>query len=532
MPKMASKVKAIYSFEGVSENNELTISEGEILTVTNPNIGDGWWEGVNSHGVKGLFPTAYVEPITISNAPSAPPAAALTRQPSQYSSGNDNEADDWEDEWDDDYDQQSINSGGQPNANGEVRRRVSSVGRSATIKKSFNRFSIFVKSGGESFLLGATNSENKTILANDVSLIIETSEGVEWDELRDPFTCVVTQPEKKSKFKGMKHFIAYNVTPSSTGVSVSRRFKHFDWLYCRLLEKFTCLSIPPIPDKQITGKYAEEFIQKRREQLERWLNRLSRHPLVSKSEVFQHFLCCKETEKEWKAGKRKAECDKLCGAAFFLTVESPTTAISIDEADMKIEEFSQFTKTMEQCVHRFNERCQSYGVKYDGVFKNSHKKFGSSFTHLSLAFEQHQSKYSQPLTQAIAHTGRTYDEIGEAFSEQPRVDLLRLMEGLQEYAGILTTFPEIINIHKSTVEKVKDVERKKDDEKVEDDLVEQVTNRANVITNVTLSEINLFHKQRVVDYKQMMQSFLREQISFYQGIVDKLQDSLQMYDNV
>ena len=35
---------------------------------------------------------------------------------------------------------------------------------------------------------------------------------------------------------------------------------------------------------------------------------------------------------EWKAGKRKAECDKLCGAAFFLTVKSPTTAISIDEA--------------------------------------------------------------------------------------------------------------------------------------------------------------------------------------------------------
>lgn len=31
---------------------------------------------------------------------------------------------------------------------------------------------------------------------------------------------------------------------------------------------------------------------------------------------------------------------------------------------------------------------------------------------------------------------------------QPKVDLLHLMEGLQEYSGILSTFPEIINIHK------------------------------------------------------------------------------------
>ena len=34
------------------------------------------------------------------------------------------------------------------------------------------RFSVFVKSGGESFLLGATTAENKSIMANDVALIV------------------------------------------------------------------------------------------------------------------------------------------------------------------------------------------------------------------------------------------------------------------------------------------------------------------------------------------------------------------------
>ena len=66
--------------------------------------------------------------------PSAPPAAPA-RQDSHYS----NDADSWDEDWDDDYDQQSTTSGSQANVNGEVRRRVTSVSRNATIKKSLNR---------------------------------------------------------------------------------------------------------------------------------------------------------------------------------------------------------------------------------------------------------------------------------------------------------------------------------------------------------------------------------------------------------
>ena len=36
---------------------------------------------------------------------------------------------------------------------------------------------------------------------------------------------------------------------------------------------------------------------------------------------------------------------------------------------------------------------------------------------------------------------------------QPRIDLQHLMEALQEYHGILTTFPEIIHVHKVSLSK-------------------------------------------------------------------------------
>ena len=35
---------------------------------------------------------------------------------------------------------------------------------------------------------------------------------------------------------------------------MERRYKHFDWLHDRLVEKFTVLAVPPLPDKQYAGK--------------------------------------------------------------------------------------------------------------------------------------------------------------------------------------------------------------------------------------------------------------------------------------
>ena len=48
----------------------------------------------------------------------------------------------------------------------------------------------------------------------------------------------------------------------------------------------------------LVGRYAEEFIEKRRQLLERWMNRVSRHPVVALSEVFQHFITCDSEARE------------------------------------------------------------------------------------------------------------------------------------------------------------------------------------------------------------------------------------------
>ena len=38
-----------------------------------------------------------------------------------------------------------------------------------------------------------------------------------------------------------------------SNIQVSRRYKHFDWLQKRLVEKYSTIAIPPLPEKQIAG---------------------------------------------------------------------------------------------------------------------------------------------------------------------------------------------------------------------------------------------------------------------------------------
>lgn len=57
---MALRAKALYDFN--SENpGEVSVRENEVLTLYSEQDIDGWFEGTNSKGERGLFPASYVE---------------------------------------------------------------------------------------------------------------------------------------------------------------------------------------------------------------------------------------------------------------------------------------------------------------------------------------------------------------------------------------------------------------------------------------------------------------------------------------
>lgn len=42
---------------------------GDILTVSDIDVGNGWWEGINSKGVKGIFPASCKSIVEMMSSP-------------------------------------------------------------------------------------------------------------------------------------------------------------------------------------------------------------------------------------------------------------------------------------------------------------------------------------------------------------------------------------------------------------------------------------------------------------------------------
>ncbi|XP_051972301.1 sorting nexin-18-like [Xyrauchen texanus] len=556
---MALIARALYDF--ISENpGEISVTENELLTLCSEEVVNGWMEGTNSRDETGLFPASYVkiiktDPPVHGNVTSACTEYFHQTSPQRRDTSNESthsatylrhlqqqrhsfhtsqgDDEDWDDgDWDDNV--TAGEQGGKPEKSGNPQTGYSSTGSAvarrgssqqskstATVGKNLNRFTTFVRSGGEAFVLGKASG----LVRDGEKIFVDMGQhGLEWQENAYPFTCTVDDPTKQTKFKGMKSYMSYGLTPSHTQRQVNRRYKHFDWLYVRLVKKFPVISVPHLPEKQATGRFEEDFISKRRKGLIWWMNHMTSHPVLSKCDVFQHFLTCSSNdEKAWKQGKRKAEKDELVGANFFLTICPPALPLDLQEVESKVDAFKMFTKKMDENLIQVNVTINEFARKQITGFKKEYQRVGQAFRRISQAFECDQQVYSIQLNKAMAYTGEIYETIGDYYAEQPRQDLEPISDLLAIYQGHLANFPDIIHVEKGALNKAKESQK-------DGTAGGGIHERCNIISCATLAEIQHFHRIRVLDFKAQLQHFLQQQISFFQKITGKLEEAQDMYD--
>ncbi|XP_063971952.1 sorting nexin lst-4 [Diachasmimorpha longicaudata] len=516
------QVRAVYDFSGEAGTAELSITAGEILTVIRENVGDGWCEGYNQHNKSGLFPAAYVEAVE------SPAPAAMTQSSGDY----------WDDDWDDDSEVGQTQAyvppanteynriSGQSSLDNASMQAIHSVIPERTIPnvpKKNNKFSTLIKSGEDSYLLG-----NRTVPVpeSEKVFIEETEDGrCMWLPTGEHYSCIITSPKKESKLKGLKSFIVYQLTPTFNNIQVSRRYKRFDWLHERLEEKFCFISIPPLPDKQISGRYEEQFIEHRRTQLQEFVDYVCRHPVLSRSRVWEHFITCTD-EKRWKAGKRAAEKDELLGVNYFNAIQCSDTSLDAIKVDIQIDAFSRFINGLDPVVKNFMAMAMDQGKKHQGLYKREFQKIGQSFVSLGHALEGDVGR----LTQALKLTGEAYNDIGKLYEDQPKFDWEPLADKFHIYRGIIGGFTDVIGIHKSAVQKRRDCERLVTEHKMESNQLRELSRKTDVIARTLMAEEVHFQTEREVHIQQAMKNHLTEQIRFYQNIVAKLQDALAAYD--
>ncbi|XP_056655165.1 sorting nexin-33 [Monodelphis domestica] len=566
---MALKGRALYDFQ--SENKEeISIRQDEELVVFSETSLDGWLQGQNSRGETGLFPASYVEILRCrsdsnytdySNSPAGSPGnetsfyvtpVASTGIISHQGSFEDDDEEDWDD-WDDGstvveeprgvglgtnghpplnlsypgaYPNQHISFRPKPPL--ERQDSTASGKRGSVVGRNLNRFSCFVRSGVEAFILGDVPMMAKIAEAYYIEM---GPKGPQWKASPHPFACSVEDPTKQTKFKGIKSYISYKLTPSHVGSPVYRRYKHFDWLYNRLLHKFTVISVPHLPEKQATGRFEEDFIEKRKRRLILWMDHMTSHPVLSQYEGFQHFLSCLD-DKQWKMGKRRAEKDEMVGASFLLTFQIPTEHQDLQDVEDRVDAFKAFSKKMDDSVLQLTNVASELVRKHIGGFRKEFQKLGNAFQAISHSFQLDPPYSSDALNNAISHTGKTYETVGEMFAEQPKNDLFQMLDRLSLYQGLLSNFPDIIHLQKGAFAKVKESQRMSDEGKMDQDEADGIRKRCRVVGFALQAEMNHFHERRVLDFKHMMQSYLRQQILFYQRVSQQLEQTLRMYDHL
>lgn len=241
---MTSYVRAMYDFSGEPGSSEISISVGEVLAVTRTDVGEGWWEGKNGKGEVGLFPAAYVEVMSASEVlkhnqtQSADNGNAANRY--DQTADDYNDGDDWEDDWDEENETYSEIG---PSAVNSAKNNATSISHSTsnydnknlpaapnddvislTSTSASTNTTTLKKSGmfgktSDSFILGLGNKEK--VPESEIVYILHLDNFYHWKPNNQPYSVIVASPKKESKFKGMKTFIAYQLTPSFNNISVS-----------------------------------------------------------------------------------------------------------------------------------------------------------------------------------------------------------------------------------------------------------------------------------------------------------------------
>uniref|UniRef100_A0A3Q4HHC0 Sorting nexin 9 n=1 Tax=Neolamprologus brichardi TaxID=32507 RepID=A0A3Q4HHC0_NEOBR len=473
----ALQALVLYNFTAEPGNNELSVREGETITVTDQTVGGGWIQAQNSSGQTGLVPEGYlqVSAVTLFHVVSTQRGTDQRISPSSVS-------------------------------------HCSSVQHLA------------LSPSPEVFMLARPPADSRERLPVYMGEV-----GPVWLYSTSPLDCVIADPKKESKMYGLKSFIEYQITPNTTNSPVNHRYKHFDWLYERLLEKFgSILPIPSLPDKQVTGRFDDDFIRMRMEGLQAWMTRMCRHPIVSQSEVFQLFLTHRD-EKEWKAGKRKAEKDETVGPMMFSLVEPEAAELDVVQVEQRCEHYSRFTKSMDDGVRELLNVGHAHWKRCTGPLPKEYERIGQAFRNLSTVFITSKYPGEATLTDALTAAGKTYEEIAEIVAQQPQKDLHFLLETNSEYKGLLGCFPDIIAVHKAAVDKVKEGDRLVSAGKINNSDRKCMNQRLSCMSYALQAEMNHFHSNRIYDYNRVMQLYLEQQVTFYQQIADKLREALSQF---
>eukprot|EP00039_Didymoeca_costata_P030649 m.30722 g.30722 ORF g.30722 m.30722 type:complete len:542 (-) comp8232_c0_seq2:175-1800(-) len=498
---------------------ELGLNIGDIIQVTRKDVGGGWWEG-ELNGVLGLFPEKYVTMIE-SHSPQPLKVETPAEAPASSGDGGDGEA---------------------PQANPFLGAPVQPADTAPATPPPAQK-----EAAPESTQSPPPAAQPVAVAippspASSVSSVESPSKKASPGKKGDTVTYVpppsisrfAAQPgtsptimsmckwapgpspprylikaneEKGKKFSGMKSFTTYDILTEKSGISVQRRYKHFDWLHAQFVRIYPYVTVPPLPEKQVAGRFGHDFIEHRTQGLQKFLERVAVHPILGNSSVFRHFVSAVDF-KDWKTGKRLAEQQKPFLNAVTMYEGARTAGGTQQDLEKLIDESTMFVRWLQKRMNSWNHTGEGMGVRFqelstslrrmseevnafDGVWggDNKFKTWWSTEAECPVL----------ELMGSLQQLGTAFEHVAIMTEQHNQVQMGTLVSALNEYSALIKEIPVVADQMKWK------------------DKPEYAQN-AMLICNVVLSEFRHFHETLVGDMKLIVETFVQQQVAYHKQV--------------
>ncbi|KZT70045.1 hypothetical protein DAEQUDRAFT_690082 [Daedalea quercina L-15889] len=611
--------RALYVFEGKPEFRELVCVEaGDELEVLKDDVGDGWslvrlakCRSANGHeGEIGLLPqTYYTFTADFAKLPGVVIPSLHTRTKSRREAST-----------------SSVTPRGSPTRTAPAAPLVPqttgewfpSFRRSLLGGRSINRFSSFVTSGAEDFVLhGSADEEVAPQVGHDRAASTASLDGksnrgsalgdgaeaekhyVEsgpaWQSKLPPFHVLVHSPSKRSS--GITGpYTVYTLTSvfdspeashshlratsdsspdddedeqgedapaEPTSITVQRRFSHFVVLHTALTRRLPGIALPPLPEKQYAGRFNDEFVEARRGDLERYINRVVRHPVARYAEVLTFFLGC-DSDAEWKKQLPHYLTLPPKGPSFYAQVYHPAFNVDADDATDAIDRFLNHTKAVGKGVQGLRN---IFGTVREARVEMSKAERLLSYSLLSLITAKPLASSSSTnttsphingedddededgarqrrghvnadgawcwrencedclrLTKTVQRTAETMMSVADLFDDHARRKQLATHEALKSVAHPATIYAPVIDTHQSTLSRYQEAIRDGQED-------EEMAARCETVLNTTMAEMDTYHTQKVEDFQAIAKEHLDGEIALYEQILTRLRNARATFDD-
>lgn len=564
--------RALYDFEGEAEFRELTVEAGDELNILKEEAGDGWSLVRASSGEIGLLPQTYY--TYTASFLSAPLAVHGRKEPSTSTITP----------------QASLQEQLKPLSiqdTGEWTNPLPSFRQSLLRGKSLNRFSGFVTSGAEEWVLGgyvdpiassSTSSHQRISTEGSINDDNRLSRlglgeadrhhvdaGPSWQSKVPKFRVLVHSPSKRtSGLSGA--YTVYSITSlfssttdesydpyippiSPTRITVQRRFSHFIVLHTLLTRRLPGIALPPLPEKQYAGRFSADFVEARRGELERYIGCIVRHPVARYAEVVTSFLGC-ESDVEWKRLMPQLLSMPAAGPSFFAHVFHPAFNVDVDDATEVIDRFSRHTLAVgkgTQNLRNIFGRIREVRLEMSKAERLLSYSLLSLITSTPLSSAPEDMEDIPPqrngllneegawcwredcqdclkLTKAMQKTSDSLQIVADLYDDHARRTQLATHEALKSVAHPYQSYEGIIETHQSTVSRYKDALRS---EKSSDEM----TARCETVLNTTMAEMDTYHDQKVENFSTITREHLDGEINFYEQVLHKLKAARCTFDS-